>query len=208
MSFEFVGLLPDLTQMSCIKLTLAPSELRSAWASAQSDQSLLCAQWEAKDPRFLHADSELWSNWADEQADPSLRWMHVILLVLSCYGSIALHKPVSKLLAALSQSTTCFMTKPTQWRAPSEDSDQRGHLPSLIRVFAVRMKKAWVLSYPLSAQQRLWSDWANAQADLSLCWVHCHYVGFIMRRLILDWEELPHTHETVIKPKLLLLKMD
>ena len=27
--------------------------------------------------------------------------------------------------------------------APSEDSDQPGHLPSLIRVFAVRMKKAW-----------------------------------------------------------------
>ena len=38
---------------------------------------------------------------------------------------------------------------------PSEDSDQPGHSPSLIRVFAVRMKKAWVLSYPLSAQRRL-----------------------------------------------------
>ena len=36
--------------------------------------------------------------------------------------------------------------------APSEDSDQPGLPPSLIRVFAVRMKKAWVLSYPLSAQ--------------------------------------------------------
>ena len=35
---------------------------------------------------------------------------------------------------------------------PSEDSDQPVYLPSLIRVFAVRMKKAWVLSYPLSAQ--------------------------------------------------------
>ena len=34
--------------------------------------------------------------------------------------------------------------------APSEDSDQPGHPPSLIRGFAVRMKKAWVLSYPLS----------------------------------------------------------
>ena len=41
------------------------------------------------------------------------------------------------------------------------------HPPSLIRVFAVRMKKAWVLSYPLSAQRRLWSDWADAQADQS-----------------------------------------
>ena len=53
------------------------------------------------------------------------------------------------------------------------------HPPSLIRVFAVRMKKSWVLSYSLSAQQRLWSDWADAEADLrlwwaqSLCWF-CH----------------------------------
>ena len=39
--------------------------------------------------------------------------------------------------------------------APSEDSDQPGHPPSLIRVFAVRMKKHWVLSYALSAQRRL-----------------------------------------------------
>ena len=39
--------------------------------------------------------------------------------------------------------------------APSEDSDQLGHPPSLIRVFNVRTKKAWVLSYPLSPQRRL-----------------------------------------------------
>ena len=45
---------------------------------------------------------------------------------------------------------------------PSKDSDQLGHPPSLIRVFAVRMKKAEVLSYPLGAQRRLWSDWADA----------------------------------------------
>ena len=39
--------------------------------------------------------------------------------------------------------------------APSEESDQPGHPPSLIRVFTVRMKKAWVLSYALSGQWRL-----------------------------------------------------
>ena len=32
--------------------------LRSAWASTQSDQSLLCTQWVAKYSRFLHAGSE------------------------------------------------------------------------------------------------------------------------------------------------------
>ena len=39
--------------------------------------------------------------------------------------------------------------------APSEDSDQPGHSPSLIRVFAVRMKKAWVPSYLFIVQRRL-----------------------------------------------------
>ena len=48
---------------------------------------------------------------------------------------------------------------------PIEDSHQPGHPLSLIRVFAVRMKKHWVLSYPLSAQRRLWSDWADASED-------------------------------------------
>ena len=44
--------------------------------------------------------------------------------------------------------------------APSEDSDQPGHLPSLIRVFAVIMKKAWAISYQC-AQRRLRSAWAS-----------------------------------------------
>ena len=61
--------------------------------------------------------------------------------------------------------------------APSEDSEP-GQPPSLIRVFAVRMKKVWVLSYPLSAQRRLWSDWVAAQADLSLRWAHMSFCWF------------------------------
>ena len=53
--------------------------------------------------------------------------------------------------------------------APSEDSNQPGHSPSLIIVFTVRMKKHWVLSYPLSAQQRLRSAWASPKSDQRLC---------------------------------------
>ena len=34
----------------------------------------------------------------------------------------------------------------------------------------IRMKKHWVISYPLSAQRRLCSDWADAQTDPSLRW--------------------------------------
>ena len=58
--------------------------------------------------------------------------------------------------------------------SPSEYSDQPGHPPSLIRVFAVRMKKALILSYPLSAQRRLWSDWAESSLGAQPhCWF-CH----------------------------------
>ena len=59
--------------------------------------------------------------------------------------------------------------------APSEDSNQPGHLPSLIRVFAVCTKKAWVLRYPLSTQRRL-IRLGGCPADLSLCCTHSHFV--------------------------------
>ena len=62
--------------------------------------------------------------------------------------------------------------------APSEDSDQHGDPPSLIRVFSVRMKKACVLSYQLSTQRMHLSDWADAQADLILRWAHMPFYWF------------------------------
>ena len=62
--------------------------------------------------------------------------------------------------------------------APSEDSDQPGHPPNLIRVFAVRMKKLWILSYKVSAQRRLWSECADVQTDLSLHWAHRSFCWF------------------------------
>ena len=65
----------------------AQRRLRSAWASAQSDQSLLCAQSVVMDPSFLHADSED----SDQTGRmPRLFWVFagctVILLVLSWGG--------------------------------------------------------------------------------------------------------------------------
>ena len=52
--------------------------------------------------------------------------------------------------------------------APKEDLDQAGHPPCLIRVFAVRMKKPWDPSYPMSGQRRLWSEcpvWSESSLD-------------------------------------------
>ena len=61
------------------------------------------------------------------------------------------------------------------------------HPPSLIRVFFVRMTKAYVLSYPLSAQRKLWSDWADAQADLSLRWAHMPFCWFCHEAAHVSW---------------------
>ena len=67
------------------------------------------------------------------------------------------------------------MTKPTKWHVrPGKTQISLGIRP-VWSVFAVCMKKAWILSYPLSAQRRLWSDWVDAQADLCLCWAQSFY---------------------------------
>ena len=68
--------------------------------------------------------------------------------------------------------------------APSEDLDQPGHPPSLIRVFVVRLMDSYGSKLSSCGQRRLWSDWADAQAYLSLRWAHTHLVGFVMSRLI------------------------
>ena len=66
----------------------AQQRLRSARASAQSDQSSLCAQWVAKDLRFHHADGEdsIRLGGCPGRSESSLD-RQVILLVLSCCGS-------------------------------------------------------------------------------------------------------------------------
>ena len=90
------------------------------------------------------------------------------------------------------------LTKPTKLHVRPEKTDQPGHPPNLIRVFAVhmkhppslirvfpdRMKKAVVLSYPLSSEQRFWPDWADAQAHLNLPWAHIYFIDFVMTWLM------------------------
>ena len=64
--------------------------------------------------------------------------------------------------------------------APSEVSDQPGHPPILIWVFAVRMKKHWTLSYPLSVSED--SDQTGRMPRL--IWV---FAGRIVTLLVLSW---------------------
>ena len=45
-------------------------------------------------------------------------------------------------------------------------------IPAVWSVFAVYLKTLWILGYPQSDLRIVWSDCAEAQADLSLRWVH------------------------------------
>ena len=138
----------------------AQRRLRSTWASAQSDQSLRCPHEESLGLQLPIERT------AKTQINLGIRqfWSESSLSAWRKLGSAATH-----------------------W-AHSEDSDQPGHPPSLIWVFAVRMKKAWVLSYPSIAQRRLWSAWADTQADLSLRWAHILFCWFCHALAhTLDW---------------------
>ena len=92
-------------------------------------------------------------------------------------------------------------TKPTKWLCAQR-----------------RLRSAWasILSDQslLSAWRKLgslatqwvhsedWSDWADAQADLSLHWAHSHFVGFVMLRLnFKDTYPWPY-HVTIKMPSL------
>ena len=81
---------------------------------------------------------------------------------------------------------------------PSEDSDQPVHLPSLISVFIVHSVGSEGPKVSSCGQQWLWSDWVDAQADLSLRWVHSHFAGFVMSQLIFG---LPQTNERNMSEK-------
>ena len=62
--------------------------------------------------------------------------------------------------------------------APSENSDQPKHSPSLIRVFAVHSMGSWGPNASSYEQPRLCSDWADAQAYLSLRWTQRPFYWF------------------------------
>ena len=107
----------------------------------------------------------------DRQLDKDLKnIMHVILRSRKELHNLALwHKTVDITHKINSKSQTSFEPRHDKTNkldcVPSGDSDQPGDPPCLIRGFTVHMKKAWVLTYPLSALRRLWSDWADAMVE-------------------------------------------
>ena len=68
-----------------------------------------------------------------------------------------------------------IVTKPTQWHVrPAKTQISLGIRP----VWSESSLSAWRKLGSLNAQRRLWSDWADAQADLSLRWAHMPFCWF------------------------------
>ena len=170
----------------------AQRRLRSAWASAQSDQSSLCAQRVAKAPRFLHADSKN----SDQTGGrtPRLIWVFTgrtaILLVLSCRVSNGLTTQFCITfvfsyqhcwtIQTISWSRNFTMslrrTKPRKWPVRPAKTDQPGHQTSLISLLSAWRKLGPSATHGVHSED--WSDWADAQADLSLDWAHMPFCWF------------------------------
>ena len=85
---------------------------------------------------------------------------------------------------------------------PSEDSDQPGHLPSLLRVFAVRS-----ISYgPKLSSCGIYTDQTgrmprliSAQSDLSLRWAHMPFCWFCHEPAHMVKKKLTHKKMAVLK---------
>ena len=67
----------------------------------------------------------------------------------------------------------------------------------------------WIAKDPsfLHADSEDWSDWADAQADLSVRWAHSHFVGFVMSRFIclLVCLFLQHLQQYKIPPEMTVM---
>ena len=79
------------------------------------------------------------------------------------------------------------MTNPTMWVCA-----QRRLRSAWAWVWSQSSLSAWRNLGSLAthwARSKDWSDWVDAQADLSVCWAHTHFVGFVMSWLIyvLNW---------------------
>ena len=127
---------------------------------------------------FPSEDSDQLGHWEHSEDSDQTRWMPQINFMK--YRLAVLTKDP---FYFVKNEKSRLMTKPTKRSVHPADSDQPGHPPSLIRVFTVRSMGSWGPNVSSCGQQRLWSDWVDAQADLSLRWAESHLIDFVMRRL-------------------------
>ena len=163
--------------------------IRPVWS-----ESSLCAQWVAKDPRFLHADSE-----DSDQTGwmPRLIWVFagrtLILLVLSCRGSgkneakdkiwavqtlatfgpfVSSHRPQDlNLLITISTVTQVLRDKMQMHNLPENAS-------RLVWMFLVRSRFFWRF-----ADGRLtycYENWTNAAIILQLSVLSKYFIHMVL----------------------------
>ena len=73
---------------------------------------------------------------------------------------------------------SCLMTKQTEWSVRSSRTQISLGIHPVWSVFAVCLMGSWGPNVSSYVQWRLWSDWVDAQADLSLRWVHMPFCWF------------------------------
>ena len=115
----------------------AQPRLRSAWVSAQSDQSSLSALRKIGSLATLDAQADLSVNWAHTHFDG---FCHEAAHISFIFQSRCMKNK-------LGHSKTC-----KKLVAYSEDSDQPAHLYNLITVFAVLITKLWIHRWHGSSQ--------------------------------------------------------
>ena len=78
------------------------------------------------------------------------------------------------------------VTKPTKWHVrPAKTQISLGIRSVWPESSLSTWRKRGSLATHWAHSEALWSDWADAQADLSLRWAHSHIVGFVSSRLIM-----------------------
>ena len=84
------------------------------------------------------------------------------------------------------------MTKPTKWHVrPAKTQVSLGIRPVWPESSLSAWRKLGSLLTLLSAQRRLWSDWADVQADLSLRWAYipfCRFCHALAHILCVTWQ--------------------
>ena len=90
----------------------------------------------------------------------------------------------------------------------SKDSDQPVHLPSMARLLVYSSLDIPEAVERTCDQSRCWSDCADAQADLSLCWLHKSYCRFccMLAHICLCVSTLNYTYQSCLSKTIMLVK--
>ena len=100
-------------------------------------------------------------------------------LILTQFGF-----PATNLQYFANNCLSRLVTKPTKWHVrPAKTQISLGIRPGWS---PPSLCAQWVAKDP-SGQRKLWSDWADAQADLSLRWAHMPFCWFCQFTLILTF---------------------